>query len=148
MNKLFFKLAIVAAAGCLLSSESMLAQVSPTTQKAARVRITQGPELELATEYLTIIRWTTNNPGGSPEHYGIVHYGTDPKNLSQTAKSPIRLNPSHSDTVFRVRLDDIKPQTTCYYTVGSMGADGTDDKTKSTVKQFTTRRTATTGPVR
>src|SRR6202030_3879222 len=138
MNKLFFKLAIVAAAGCLLSSESMLAQVSPTTQKAARVRITQGPELELATEYLTIIRWTTNNPGGSPEHYGIVHYGTDPKNLSQTAKSPIRLNPDHPSTIFRVRVDDFKPRTTYYYKVGSMGADGADDGTKSTVKQFTT----------
>src|ERR1700719_5264990 len=139
MNKLFFKLAIVAAAGCLLSSESMLAQVSPTTQKAARVRITQGPELELATEYLTIIRWTTNNPGGSPEHYGIVHYGTDPKNLSQTAKSPIRLNPSHSDTVFRVRIDGLQPGTTYYYKVDSMEANGSGDGVKSTVNHFTTR---------
>jgi Purple acid Phosphatase, N-terminal domain len=138
MNKLILKLAIVVAAGYLLSSNTTLAQVSPTTQKAARVRITQGPELELAKEYLTIIRWTTNNPGGSPEHYGIVHYGLDPKNLSQTAKSPIRLNPDHPSTIFRVRLDDLKPGTTYYYTVGSMESNGTDDGTKSTIKQFTT----------
>ena len=71
-------------------------------------------------------------------HYGIVRYGTDPKNLSQTAKSPIRLDPDHPSTIFRVRMDDLKPGTTYYYTVGSMGSDGTDDGTKSTVKQFTT----------
>jgi len=138
MNRLLLKLAIMAAAGCLLSSNAMLAQVSPTTPKAARVRITQGPELELAKEHLTIIRWTTNNPGGSPVHYGIVRYGTDPKNLNQTAKSPIRLNPDHPSTIFRVRMGDLKPATTYYYTVGSIGADDTDDGTKSTVKQFTT----------
>src|ERR1700686_2522255 len=138
MNKLLLRLAITAATGGLLSSNPMVAQLSPTTPKAASVRITQGPEIELAKDFLTIIRWTTNNPGGSPEHYGIVHYGTDPKTLSQTAKSPIRLNPDHPSTIFRVRLDDLKPGTTYYYTVGSMGAEGTDDGTKSAVKQFTT----------
>jgi len=138
MNTLLLKLAITTAATGLLTSNQTLAQVSPTTPRAARVRIIQGPELEFAKEYLTIIRWTSNNPGGSPEHYGVVHYGTDPKNLSQTAKSPIRLNPEHQSTVFRVRLDDLKPGTTYYYTVGSMEANGTDDGTKSTVKQFTT----------
>ena len=138
MNKLLLQLAITVAAGSLLSSNPMIGQVSPTTPKAASVRISQGPELELAKVHLTIIRWTTNNPGGSPEHYGVVHYGTDPKNLSQTAKNPIRLNPGHASTLFRVRMDDLKPGTTYYYTVGSMGADGADDGTKSTVKQFTT----------
>jgi hypothetical protein len=59
------------------------------TPKAARMRISQGPEIELAKEQFTVIRWTTNNPGGSPVHYGIVRYGTDPKDLSQTAKNPI-----------------------------------------------------------
>jgi len=138
MNKLLLKLAIAAATGSLLSSNPTVAQLSPTTPKAARVRITQGPELELAKEYLTIIRWTTNNPGGSPEHFGVVHYGTDPKNLSQTAKSPIRLNPSHSSTIFRVRLQGLKPATTYYYTVDSMEANGKSDGVISPVKKFTT----------
>jgi hypothetical protein len=71
-----------------------------------------GPEIEVAKEHLTIINWTTNNPGGSPVHYGVVHYGTDPRNLRETAMSPSRLNPGHSSTVFRVRLDNLKPQTT------------------------------------
>jgi Purple acid Phosphatase, N-terminal domain len=146
MNRVLLKLATMSAVGCLLSSGPMTAQVSPTSQKAGRVQIIQGPELESAKEHLTIIRWTSNNPGGSPVHYGIVHYGTDPKDLSQTAKSPIRLNLYHPSTVFRVRMDDLKPGTTYYYTVASMEANGADDGTKSTIKQFTTP--GATGPVR
>ena len=145
MNKLLLKLAIAVAAGCLLSSNPMPAQVSPTTQKSARVRITQGPELELAKEYLTIIRWTTNNPGGSPVHYGIVHYGTDPKNLSQTAKSPNRLNAAHSSTIFRVRIEGLKPGTTYYYTVDSEEPNGKGDGVKSAVNQFTVKQSTVPG---
>jgi hypothetical protein len=116
---------------------NLLAQVSPATPKAARVRITQGPELELAKEYLTIVRWTTNNPGGLPDHFGIVRYGTDPNNLSQTAKSPIRLNPSHPSTIFRVRIQGLKPATTYYYTVESEEANGKSDGVISGIKKFT-----------
>jgi purple acid phosphatase-like protein len=137
MNQLFLKLAISAAAGSLLSANPLGAQVSQSTPRAAHLRITQGPEIELAKEYLTIIRWTTNNPGGSPVHSGIVHYGTDPKNLSETAKSPMRLNPDHPSTIFRVRLTGLKPGTTYYYTVGAEGSDGTVDKMESAIKQFT-----------
>jgi hypothetical protein len=71
-------------------------------------------------------------------HYGVVHYGTDPKDLSQTAKNPIRLNPDHPSALFRVRMDDLKPKTTYYYTVDSMEATGEGDGVKSTIKQFTT----------
>ena len=139
MRKLL-RLAITVVAIRLLTSSPMPAQESPTTPKAARVRIMQGPEIEISKPFLTIIRWTTDNPGGSPEHYGVVHYGTDPKNLRETAKSPIRLNPYHASTVFRVRLDNLKPGTTYYYTVDSMEANGTDDGMKSAVKKFTTPR--------
>jgi phosphodiesterase/alkaline phosphatase D-like protein len=65
-----------------------------------------------------------------------VHYGTDPKNLSQTAKNPVRLNPAHPTTVFRVRVEGLKPGTTYYYTVESQEANGTSDRVKSPVKQF------------
>jgi hypothetical protein len=137
MNQLFLKLAITVAAGSLLSSGPMAAQVSPSTPRTDRIQIIQGPEIELAKEFLTIIRWTTNNPGGSPVHYGIVHYGTDPKNLSQTARSPIRLNPDHPTTLFRVRLTGLKAGTAYYYSVGAEGADGSVDKMESTVQKFT-----------
>ena len=71
-------------------------------------------------------------------HYGIVHYGTDPKDLSQTAKNPIRLNQGHQYTTFRVRIQGLKPQTTYYYTVTSAESNGTSDGVKSTVSKFTT----------
>ncbi len=132
MNRVLLILAISVLSG------SLLAQESPTTPKAARVRIIQGPTIELAREQLTIIRWTTNNPGGSPVHYGIVHYGTDPRGLSETAKSPIRLNPGHASTVFRVRIDGLQPRITYYYTVDSIEANGKGDGVRSAVKHFTT----------
>jgi hypothetical protein len=122
----------------MVSSGSLPAQESPTTPKAAQVKITQGPEIELARQYLTIIRWTVNNPGGSPVHYGVVRYGSDPKDLRETARNPIRLNPSHPSTVFRVRLDDLKPRTTYYYTVSSIEANGKTDRVTSPVSNFTT----------
>jgi Purple acid Phosphatase, N-terminal domain len=97
-----------------------------------------GPELESADDNSAIIRWRSNNPGGADEHYGVVHYGTNPKELSQTAKSHIRLNQKHSYTVFRVRVDGLAPRTTYYYTVDSMEANGSGDGVKGPVEQFTT----------
>ncbi|MDX6712420.1 MAG: Purple acid Phosphatase, N-terminal domain [Blastocatellia bacterium] len=131
-------LAMIVMLGGLLYSTPVAAQVSPTTKRAANVRITKGPMIERADSYLTIVRWESNNPGGSPVHYGIVRFGTDPRNLSQTAQSPIRLNPSHPTTVFRVRIDGLKSGTTYYYTVDSMEANGKKSRLKSPVKKFTT----------
>jgi len=140
MNRSLLKLAMVVTVCNLLHSIPAATQVSPTTNKAARVRITQGPQIERVDPDFAIVRWTSNNPGGSPEHYAVVHYGTDPTKLNQTAKSPIRLNPAHSYPVFRVRMDGLKPRTTYYYTVGSIEANGRDDGVKSTIKHFTTPR--------
>jgi phosphodiesterase/alkaline phosphatase D-like protein len=139
MNALSLRLWIAVIAGSLLTSIPAATQVSPSTRKASRVRITEGPEMERVDPDFAIIRWTSNNPGGSPEHLAVVHYGTSPGELSQTARSPIRLNPSHPYTVFRVRMDDLKPRTKYYYKVGSMEANGKSDGVTSTVKQFTTR---------
>jgi hypothetical protein len=133
LNKAFLALSI------MISSGSVLAQESPITPRAERVQISAGPEVPLVGGYLTVIRWTVNNPGGLPVHYGIVHYGRDPKNLSQTAKNPIRLNPQHSSTVFRVNLYDLPPKTTYYYTVESMDSSGKSDGITSSIKTFTTQ---------
>jgi phosphodiesterase/alkaline phosphatase D-like protein len=138
MNRVLLKFAIAVLGGSLLFSIPASGQFVPPAKKAARVRITQGPAIESANDSFTIITWTSNNPGGSPEHFGVVHYGTDQK-LSETAKSHIRLNQSHRYTVFRVRMDGLKPRTTYYYKVDSMNADGTSDGVISSVKTFTTR---------
>src|SRR5258708_23758706 len=124
MKRLVLRLAITVAVGSVLSSNPTAAQLLPPVKRAGRVEITQGPEIELAKVHLTIIRWTTNNPGGSDVHYGVVNYGTDPKDLSQTAKNPIRLNQSHPDAIFRVQMRDLEPRTTYYYTVTSMESNG------------------------
>ena len=122
-----------------ISSGNLLAQESPVTRRAEQVQISEGPEVPLVGGYLTVIRWTVNNPGGLPVHYGVVHYGRDPKNLSQTAQNPIRLNPSHSSTVFRVNLYDLPPKTTLYYTVESVDSSGKSDGVASPVGTFTTK---------
>src|ERR1700726_4190072 len=145
MNRFYVKLVIMVAAGSLLFSNSIAAQVSPYSPqilppavKAAHVRITQGPELESANDNSAIISWTSNNPGGSDEHYAVVHYGTSPKELNQTAKSHIRLNQKHPDTVFRVSVAGLAPRRTHYYTVDSMQASGASDGLKTSVAKFTT----------
>jgi phosphodiesterase/alkaline phosphatase D-like protein len=114
------------------------AQNPPPAKKAEHVQITKGPGLEVAHDDLAIIRWTTNNPGGDDDHYAVAHYGTDPNDLSQTAKNHIRLNQSHPETIFRVRLQGLKPDTTYYYKVTSMGYDGVSDRVESSVNHFTT----------
>ena len=68
----------------------------------------------------------------------MVHYGTNPKDLSQTAKSPIRLNPGHPDTVFRVRIQGLQSGTTYYYQVDSIESNGKGDGVTSELKTFKT----------
>jgi len=146
MNRVHGKLFLIAAAGSLLFSNFIVAQdspyapktIAPPAPKSAHVKISQGPELEIARTNLVIIRWTTNNPGGTDVHYGIVHYGTNPNDLSQTAKNPIHINHNHPDTTFRVRVMGLSPQTKYYYTVESAEATGTNDGVESSVKEFST----------
>lgn len=138
MNRKLLTLTITILSGSLLFSNPTVAQKLPPAQKAARVRITQGPALESAWDNWAIIRWTSNNPGGDDEHFGVVHYGTDAKKLDRMAKSHIRLNRAHPETIFRVRMSGLKPQTTYYYWVSSMGSGGTSDGVKSAINQFTT----------
>jgi len=133
MNKALLALSIT------LLSSSLLAQESPITPRADRVQISEGPEVPLVGGYLTVIRWTVNNPGGLPVHYAVVRYGKNPKNLSETAKNSIRLNPYHSSTVFRVNLYDLPPKTTFYYTVESVDSSGKSDGVTGPIKTFTTQ---------
>jgi hypothetical protein len=137
---------------CLSLSQSTLAQnprlpytpttILPPARKAAQVKLIKGPALELFRNNEAIIRWTSTNPGGSDEHWALIKYGTDPKNLNETAKSHIRLNRARPDTIFRVRVGNLNPGTTYYYTVASMNADGTEDALKSGTYHFTAARAA------
>ena len=132
MKKVLLTLSIMVFSG------SLFAQESPTTPKAARVQITQGPEIALAS-WFTVIRWTTKQSRRLARALWGRALCTDPKDLSQTAKNPIRLNPYHSSTVFRVHLYNLKARTTYYYTVDSMESTGKSDGVTSPVKKFTTQ---------
>jgi phosphodiesterase/alkaline phosphatase D-like protein len=128
---------IVTIAGLIqwrLADDLVIAAVP--THKAAQ--LTAGPEVELATDAFAIIRWTITNPGGTDLHYGVVHYGTDAKNLTQVAESPNRRNPSHPDMIFRVRIVGLNSNTTYYYRVESAGATDVSDGVSSPVRTFKT----------
>jgi hypothetical protein len=143
ITRLLLPLAITSVASGGIFSNTTDAQPAPQTEilppaKAApHVHIINGPTLESVKNNTAIIRWTSNNPGGSDEHLGVVHYGTSPEHLSEMAKSHIRLNQGHAETVFRVRVDGLKPQTTYYYTVDSEQGNGKSDGVKSAVNHFT-----------
>jgi hypothetical protein len=138
MNRLLMRLAITGMVGSLLTTNPTAAQTLPPARKAAHVEIMKGPELESARDEVAIIRWTSTNPGGNDAHFAVAYYGTDANDLNQVAKSPIRLNRGHAETIFRVRIEGVKSQTTYYYKVTSMGAEGQSDGVESPVNQFTT----------
>jgi hypothetical protein len=102
-------------------------------------QVSASPTVESVTDTLAFISWTTQNPGGTILHRAIVHYGKDPNHLDLTAESPTRINPSHSEMVFRVRMPYLEPETTYYYKVSSEQANGNVDPAPSAVNQFTTR---------
>src|ERR1700736_5301520 len=109
-----------------------------TAGPADHAELIAGPELELATDTSAIVRWTTDNPGGTDRHDGIVHYGTDARNLTRIAKSPNRRNPTNSEMTFRVRILGLSSHTTYYYRVESVGATGVTDRVSSSVRTFNT----------
>jgi hypothetical protein len=108
-------------------------------QKPGAAYPSANPAIESVSDTLAFISWTTPNPGGTILHYAIVRYGKDQNHLDFTAKSPTRINPSHREMIFRVRMDGLQPGTTYYYKVSSEQATGISDPATSGVNQFTTR---------
>ena len=129
----------VAGAAALSGSAPVHAD-DPSPVKAGKepVRITEGPEVERTTDTWAIIRWTTTKAGGTSLRYGVVHYGTDPHALSQTAKSPNRFNLALPLMTFRVQMNRLQPGTTYYYRVESANALDIAEGSESAVNHFTT----------
>jgi hypothetical protein len=133
MNKALLALLITILSG------GLLAQESPITSRAGRVQINAGPEVPLSGGYLTVIRWTVNNPSGLPVHYGIVRFGRDPKSLNQTAKQSDQVKPL--PFIDGVPREPVRPPTEddLYYTEAPMDANGNSDGVTSPLKTFTTK---------
>ena len=136
VNRSRFTIAINLMAMCLLFVQPRAARARQGSNPS---RVSASPMVESVTDTLAFISWTTHNPGGTILHYAIVRYGKDPHHLDLTAESPTRINPGHSEMVFRVRMHGLRPETTYYYKVYSKQANGVADPATSAVNRFTTR---------
>ena len=137
-NGFRLRIAISVTAMGLLFLQPRLARAREGSSPA---QVNVSPTVESVADTFAFISWTTHSPGGTILHYAIVHYGKDPNHLDLTAVSPTRINLGHNDMVFRVRMDNLQPETRYYYKVSSTQADGTSDPVTSSVQQFSTQPT-------
>ena len=142
LSVVFFIVLITAAAGSLTASDRFAARDQARTgENASRVRILQGPTLESSTDTSAIVRWTTNSVDGTTVRYGVVHFGLDPRNLRQVAKSQNRWNRALPSMIYRVQVDNLEPGLTYYYSVETTDANGVSEGgVNSELRQFTTQR--------
>jgi hypothetical protein len=132
-------LLVTAAAGGLTTSDRFAAgDQTSTGENASRVRIIEGPTLEMSTDTSAIVRWTTNSVDGTTVRHGVVHFGVDPRDLRQVAHSQNRWNRGLPSMTYRVFVDNLEPGLTYYYSVESTDAKGAGEGTISEVHQFTT----------
>jgi hypothetical protein len=92
-------------------------------------RITGGPVVEGVNQNSATIAWSTDTGGNS-----VVHYGTNPGNLNQTAQSPYVMGAN----THRVVLNNLRPNTMYYFYVESGQGQRTGTMAKSGVGQFQT----------
>ncbi len=142
MSRLRLSFAITVSVSILIFSVQTASQERPDSNKSARMQIIKGPALESATDKSAIIGWTTNTGSSLIEH-SVVHYGTDPKNLSSKAESLNRWNQNLPYMIHRVYVMNLTPGTKYYYTVESLRGDGTPlGGRRKTINQFTTSSTS------
>ena len=125
-----FPALILAAA--LTTAGAATAQ-SNTSAQNDPARITNGPNIENVSADHAIIAWSTN--GGTNS---VIHYGTDPNNLSQTASGDFAQS-GGSHHPHRVRINGLQPGTTYYFRVDSDQTQGNDSNGESQVQSFTTK---------
>ena len=89
------------------------------------VRILQDPVIRAQGPDSAVVTWRTNAPSSA-----VVHYGTDPNNLSETATAP------WGGTLHRVVITNLNPGTQYYVRVESAQGQGTGTGTMSNVVQF------------
>ena len=97
-------------------------KTEPVGYQHAKFKIVSGPTVEVVGKDTATISWSTNARASS-----ILHFGTDPANLDQTAMAPWGQQ-SH-----RVVVKNLKPNTKYYFQVESAQAQGTGLSAKSNV---------------
>ena len=132
---------VTAAAGSLTASGRFAAgDQARIGENASSAQIIEDPTLEMSSDTSAIVRWTTSNVEGTTVRYGVVHFGVDPRDLKQLAKSQNRWNRGLSSMTYRVWIDNLEPGLTYYYRVEFTDANGTTEGADSAVHQFTTQR--------
>ena len=99
------------------------------------VRIIDGPRVEGVGNTWAVIAWTTNAASSS-----VLRYGTTPNSLAQTAESPYADAEGAAHQTHRVRVTNLKPNTTYYFMVDSGQGEGTGTEAKSQMAQFKTKQ--------
>jgi phosphodiesterase/alkaline phosphatase D-like protein len=92
------------------------------------------PKIEYVDDNSAQVAWSTNAKSSA-----IVHYGTSPTNLTQTAEEPWGGDTNKWTTVHRVKIQNLQPNTTYYYQVESGQAQGTGTEAKGSVLSFQTK---------
>lgn len=103
------------------------AQQTYPGNQAQNVQITNGPTIQNVTPNSAVISWSTNTGSSA-----VVHYGTDPNNLTQMAQAP------WSNGMHTVSLSNLQPGTTYYFQVESAQGQGTGTGELSSISQFRT----------
>jgi hypothetical protein len=116
-----FVIALMVSALCCWSYAKSQDKDKDNGNPNGNVRITSGPTVNPSSNSATIT-WTTNGNAAN-----IIHYGTDPNNLSEKHYQPGG-SKEHSIT-----LSNLQPGTTYYYAIM------TDDNTVRRKGQFTTQ---------
>ena len=105
------------------------AVAAPAPQAGQDIRITNGPVIEEATSNAAVIAWSTDVPSSSQ-----VWYGTEKNNLTHSAEAPDNGSKTH-----RVRIANLKPNTTYYFQVESSQRHGNRGEAESAgVRSFKT----------
>jgi len=102
--------------------------------KAAPEKIIDGPRIEQVTNNEAVVAWTTNSGGSS-----VVKYGTDQRHLNATAESPYADKENAKYQTHRVKIKNLKPNTTYYFMVVSGQGEDTGTSAQSKVEQFRTK---------
>jgi Purple acid Phosphatase, N-terminal domain len=130
MKRLALSLALPALLLCFVALEA------GTAVAQTQLQITNGPVVEGVGDTWAVVSWTTNTGGSS-----IVRYGTSPNNLTQTAEAPY--SQGNSSQNHRVRINNLQPNTTYYFTADSGQGEGTGTGAGTAVQTFHTNPAGT-----
>jgi len=103
-------------------------------RREAPVRIIDGPRVEAVGSDWAVIAWTTNSASSS-----VVRYGSDRNRLDQMGESPYADNDNTRNQTHRVRLKNLRPNSTYFFMVDSGQGEDTGTEARSQVGEFRTK---------